>query len=281
MIMQEPNHKSSDKIPDGYFLYNSVPFNHRLNTPLLNGYVNYLFYRIYISNRVYKPDDKLLALNSIISNVLTAHYNHKLLAVSFNPNVYKLIDAMYGMTFYTYTNIVKPIQWMRSRELIGKASGFYDTGKKSGMNSRIWALLELIREVEGFILVEPVNFSDLTYQLKYDNPIVLKKKKQLINYRPTEQTLKMRKFLDEYNYFMNSQEISVPVEVSMRQKNNFQMSDFLRLLFKSSSSSSISYIPPLYYNSHIPDNTQLLTHTPAQAYRYWYKLTLTTCYIRV
>ena len=173
MIMQEPNHKSSDKIPDGYFLYNSIPFNYRLYTPLLNGYVKYLFYRIYISNRIYKPDDKLLALNSIISNVLTAHYNHKLLAVSFNPNAYKKIDTMYGMTFYTFTNIVKPIQWMSSRELLGKASGYYDTEKKAGKNSRIWALPELIGEVEAFILVEPVNFSDLTHQLKYDNPIVL------------------------------------------------------------------------------------------------------------
>ena len=143
--MQEPNQKPSDKIPDGYFLYNSIPFNYRLNTPLLNGYVKYLFYRIYISNRIYKPDDKMLALNSIISNLLTAHYNHKLLAVSFNPNMYKKIDVMYGMTFYTYTNIVNPIQWMRSRELLGKFSGYYDRVKKVGRYSRVWATAELNR----------------------------------------------------------------------------------------------------------------------------------------
>jgi len=123
-------------IPDGYFLNNSIPFNYRLNTPLINEYTEHLFYRIYLSNRIYKPDEKLFALNSILSNVLTAYYNSKSLAVSFNRNTYK-IDDMYGINYYTYTNIIKPIEWMEDKRLLENAPGYYDSIKEVGKNTRL------------------------------------------------------------------------------------------------------------------------------------------------
>ncbi len=251
-------------VPDGYFLNNSIPFNYRLYTPLLNGYVEHIFSRIYLSNRIYNTEEKKIAINSSLSNILTAHYNGKCLSISKNRNTYT-IGNMYGMEHYTYTNIIPFISWLVQSKKMNEAPGFYDIEKECGRNTRVWATEDFIEEIESFVLGELTNSTNenLTHQIKYNCPIILKDgNKKPCNFRPTEETRRMKKFLDEYNLFMRSQDVSVPFEVNLdfeqQKKSRFHISDLLRQTFEYSYQ---RYIPDSYYNVHIPYNIHILTHT--------------------
>lgn len=234
-------------VPYGYFLNDSIPFNYRLVTGFLNEYCEELFYRIYLSNRQYNIENKKIALNNNISNILVAHYNHKCLAVSKNRNTFTL-PMIYGMAHYTYTNIVYQIDWLYEHQYINQVRGIYfEDGKKR--NTRIWATAKMIDEITDFILKQRIYIPEtqMVKQLKYGSPVVLKDdSKKLISYPVNRTTKKMIRFLNEYNEFMDSQEIILPIQNEVKD-----MSDFLSPYFIFIES---IYDPISNYNLHIHTN---------------------------
>lgn len=233
------NYPSEILLDDGYFLNDSLLFDYRLVVPELNEYIDNIYERLEITGR--NEQAKKTALNNIISNLTRAYYTNKPLAISRNKNDYK-IDSMYGMHHFTYTNIIPQIDALERDGFIYIKKGYHKPDTKEGRVSRIIANGKLITEIEEHIeQILPRKVIDEKPRLKaidYSTPIIVrirnehnKKKKEIIGFRPTYKTERMKKFLIKYNNFISTQKICLPEYISKNEFKNFSSREFFLSMF--------------------------------------------------
>jgi hypothetical protein len=127
---------------------------------------NFIFNNITHSTR--NSCNSKLALNNILSNLITAHLNGRYLVVPKTPNEFSGY-TWYGLSHYTYRLIVGWIERLISEGYIHQLKGFYDTERNSGKRTRLWIDEKLISTIEEFR-----NYGEEFLSTGYKRPIILK-----------------------------------------------------------------------------------------------------------
>ena len=203
-------------------------------------------------------NDKKLALNNILTNLMIAYESGKTLAIPRNKTAYKYY-AFYGLSHFTYTNIITCLDGLVKNGFIGQRKGYFDRELKSGKITRIWPKEKLLCKIKPYVIEIPIqnqfltknysnilpilykNFSGLE-KLKYKPPIILKdKNKNPIPFKMDIRTNKMKKFLEHYNHFIEQNNIQISLTVFLQTYPSFNS------YFQTNTSrgSTISYIPLL------------------------------------
>lgn len=243
-------------LEDGYFLNESLLFDYRLVIPQLNEYTENIYQRLDIAGR--NEQAKKTALNNIISNLAKAYYTNKSLAISRNKNDFK-IHSMYGMNHYTYTNVISQIDALEKEGFIYVKKGYHKPDTKEGRVSRIVANGNLITEIEEHIertqSRKVVREEPVLKAIEYSTPIIVKNEKEIIGFRPTYKTERMKKFLNEYNEFISAQKVVLPDYREKNESKNFSSREFFLSMFNIELNKSIYQTHSKYLsitNNNIP-----------------------------
>ena len=222
-------------VPDDHFINinNSVRYDYRLisefdkeekQTPI-EKFVDKNYFLLQFKKT--KDDIVKKAFNNIVTNIIVANDNEKVVALSRNRNDYS-ITANYGMEHYTF-RIVEIVNILREAEYIQQWTGYYDKVKGTGKVSRIWGTKKFADELKSLIpdyhLINENEFEELTLiekiikrrnyfgikRIDYSSCILLKdSKKKLIVYRANQKVHRMKNFLDSYNFFVELNSVSIP-----------------------------------------------------------------------
>jgi hypothetical protein len=147
-----------------------------------------------------------LALNNVLSNLITAYVNGRYLIISKSSNEYSNY-TWYGLNHYTYRLIIGWIETLFEQGFIHQVKGYYDSIEETGKRTRLWIGEKLISTID-----EHNTKSENLIFLCFKRPIILKdKNKTLVKYNLSTRLLDKIKFLNEYNEFIESCQILFPV----------------------------------------------------------------------
>ena len=203
-------------------------------------------------------NDKKLALNNILTNLMFAYESGKTIAIPRNKAAYKYY-AFYGLSHFTYTNIITCLDGLVKNGFIRQRKGYFDRELKSGKITRIWPKEKLLCKIKPYVIEIPIqnqfltknysnilpilykNFTGLK-KLKYKPPIILKdRNKNPIPFKMDIRTKRMKKFLEHYNHFIEQNNIQISLTDFLQTYPSFNS------YFQTNTSigSTISYIPLL------------------------------------
>ena len=94
-------------------------------------------------------NDKKLALNNILTNLMFAYESGKTIAIPRNKAAYKYY-AFYGLSHFTYTNIITCLDGLVKNGFIEQRKGYFDRELKSGKITRIWPKEKLLCKIKPY-----------------------------------------------------------------------------------------------------------------------------------
>jgi len=173
------------------------------------------------------------ALNNLLSNILVAEKGKKVLALPRGSSAYSN-SSFYGLNYYSYSTVTGLVDALNNAGFIGYSRGFFNTEKKRGTVSRVWATEKLLDRVN---LIASVPFTDneeseessrVHYlfgqklkRVKFTKPILLKDgNKKLISYKVNNKTLKMHQQINQYNDFINQHSVTIPKAIIHNTTSN-------------------------------------------------------------
>lgn len=185
----------------------------------------------YLTLELMKPEhnekNKKIALNVILSNVVDEYTTGKFVAIPFYRDYYTK-NRNNKLAHNTYRFIVGGTKALIKNGFLELIPGIYHyKNKKDNRVSCVRAKKVLIDEINKYLNVnasaqnyfevpEGVTYifsEDEFSKIKFDCIVELKdSEKNLINYRPNRESEKSKKFLLEYNSFIDSFEIRIPVD---------------------------------------------------------------------
>ncbi len=166
--------------------------------------VRNLFKELGIGGR--KRNFKRRALNCILANLFLANWLDVPVMYSRDHHRYSR-PKRYRYKFFTRSNIIPIIDALREADLVEGVGGRFDIGKMG----RIWASDELLDRLD--MTVEDIE------RLPRPDPIILKERikrdnryvKEQIDYKDTQETRKMRRFLHAYNSILKETEVEIHI----------------------------------------------------------------------
>ncbi|MBL1123420.1 MAG: hypothetical protein D8M26_11060 [Ignavibacteriae bacterium] len=185
------------------------------------------YWKLGLDNPKHNIDQKKMALNVIISNVVDEYTSGKFTAIPFYRDYYTR-RGNDKLSHNTYKFIVGGTKALIKNGFIELIPGVYHY--KNNENNRVSSVRAkklLIDELNKYITVNATaqNYFEVpeyvTYifsedefaKIKFDCVVELKdSEKNLINYRPNRESEKSKKFLHEYNSFIDTFDILIPVD---------------------------------------------------------------------
>jgi len=176
---------------------------------------------------------KKKALNNLLSNILVAEKENKVLALPRGSWAYAN-SSFYGLDYYSHATIVGLVDSLKDEGFIYYSRGFFNKEKNKGVVSRVWATEKLLDRVN---LIASVPFTDneeseesspIHYlfgqklkRVKFTKPILLKDgNKKLISYKVNNKTLKMHQQINQYNDFINQYSVTIPKAIIHNTTSN-------------------------------------------------------------
>ena len=89
------------------------------------------------------------ALNNLLSNILIAEKENKVLALPLGSCVYSN-SSFYGLGYYSYSIIKGLVDRLKEAGFIGYSKGFYNKETNKGVVSRVWATEKLLNIVNQY-----------------------------------------------------------------------------------------------------------------------------------
>ena len=214
---------------------NSIRFNYRLISQKRNKeltpieiFIEEKYKELGLTGKNYLTDNKKTAINCILTNTVIAASNGKIVAVPRGRCDYTMSN-FYGMTHYSYRNIVKSIDAIKESDYVYQRNGFFDKDEEKGEVSRIWGTEKIFTELADYSSIPDNNnnsdcpqeiynsnrfsriLSGSIKKIDFTTPIHLKNnKKKMIKYSLTKEIWKMKSFLSSYNDFIQSFPIQIP-----------------------------------------------------------------------
>jgi hypothetical protein len=159
--------------------------------------------------------NKKLALNVILSNLITAFINNRYLSVSRTANDYSLY-SFYGLNHYTFRIIIGWFDLLLKNEYVKLARGFYNPENNTGKKSRYWVTEKFISELNSVLN----NSQEFTY-CNYKRPVVLKdRNKNLIKFTASRNIQDKISFINDYNELLDNTQITIPVNSNSLSRFN-------------------------------------------------------------
>ena len=196
-------------------------------------FVNDNYYSFGIKNPDYNRDKKEIALNVIISNAIDEYTTGKYIAIPHSRGYYQKLNNN-NPDHNTFAYMVGATKALVNCDYLEKLPGFFNQkNEATNLVTRIRAKQKLLDEVKKCIDPQKIiqNYYDknecITYtfiaeefsKIKFDNIVELKDgKKNLIDYRPNIESERSRKFLREYNAFIKTVEVKIPIDKITRKK---------------------------------------------------------------
>lgn len=190
-------------------------------------FIEAIYPTLRLKNNDHNTDKKKFALNVIISNAYDNYQSKKFIAIPFYRGYYKL-KKNYELKYNTYEFIVGGTKALIEDEYLELKPGtFHYQYKEDNTVSSVRATEKLMDEINKYIVVNTTqqNYYEVaegvTYifsedefsKIKFDCVVELKDKyKNIIEYRPNRESELSKKFLREYNTFIASFELRMPVD---------------------------------------------------------------------
>lgn len=201
-------------------------------------FVDKIYYDLKIDYPKLSFEHKKNALNNLVCNLIRGVENGRLISMWRTKGAYTM-PKMYGMQHYTYNNIVGSFDKLYKLEYVDMKKGYYDRAEKKGKVTRIWATEKLIKNLNELSLIsyslsanigvyfdpDAVNITSENFtKLFYQNPVILKDAQKIrIIYENTRAVYDLKKFLNFYNDFITSFNITLPITYTF--SNNTTLSN--------------------------------------------------------
>jgi len=177
---------------------------------------NELFEEITFTKGFYKPHRVKETLKTILSNLYIAHCSSMPIRYSRSPNHYSS-SRRYGKLHFKYSKVVGIMDALESLGYLHQYKGYFNRKDKVGRQTRVHATEKLIRLFEH-IPEDLVEF----YPIPPSEIIQLRdEEKKEIHYEETQETLRMRQSLHEYNEFIKDKNVIIKVPGDMPIKVDF------------------------------------------------------------
>lgn len=198
-------------------------------------FINENYWTLGLINPKHNIQNKKKALNVVISNAVDEYTTGKFIAVSFSRGHYNW-QGNHKLTYNTYTFIALGTKALIENGYLEVNPWAYNYKyKKDNRVSSVRATIKLIDEINRYTAVDATveNYYEapegVTYifsedefsKIEFDCVVELKdKKKKLIEYRPNKESELTRKFLKEYNPFIDSFEVQIAADKIKPNKYN-------------------------------------------------------------
>jgi len=154
-----------------------------------------------IEVRGYKAAQKVMAVSTIVGNVIEAWRAGRVVALSRDRGSYSAFP-FYGLWHYTYRSVIPVVDGMITNGLLGYEPGFLDRKTGVSRRSRIWVTGELLEAAVG---------RDTTRRLGMKLPLVLRKRVggqwKLQRYQIDDHARRMLGRLYKYNELAGSRQV--------------------------------------------------------------------------
>ncbi|MBL1123907.1 MAG: hypothetical protein D8M26_13615 [Ignavibacteriae bacterium] len=187
-------------------------------------FIEAIYPTLKLKNKDHNTEKKKIALNVIISNAYDNYQSKKFISIPFYREYYKL-KKNYGLKYNTYEFIVGGTKALIEDEYLELKPGkFHYQYKEDNTVSGVRATEKLIDDIKKYIVINTTqqNYYEVpegvTYifsedefsKIEFDCVVELKDKdKNIIEYRPNRESEFSKKFLHEYNPFINSFDVRI------------------------------------------------------------------------